>query len=162
MHPDVLPNSDAPANGGADAAGAGRRVRGALVAAAGIGLLAAAWTLSPDSVGYGTHRQMGLPGCSLMVNTGWPCPSCGMTTAVSATVHGDLGAAMEAQPFGIVLALGAAVFAVAGLAEAISGRTPRGIFRPRWWYLLIAAGGMFMGWAVKLAIGLADGTFPVR
>jgi len=77
-------------------------------------------------------------------------------------VHGNLGAAMAAQPFGIVLAVGAGVFAVTGLAEAISGWTPRGIFRPRWWYLLIAVGGMFLGWGVKLAIGLADGTFPVR
>lgn len=162
MHPDVIPNSDAPAGGGASAGKAGQRLRGAVVAAVCTGFLVVAWTLSPDSIGYGTHRQMGLPGCSLMVNTGWPCPSCGMTTAVSATVHGNLGAAIKAQPFGIVLALGAAVFAAAGLAEAVSGRAPRGIFRPRWWYLLIALGGMLLGWAVKLAVGVADGTFPMR
>lgn len=174
MHPDVLSKGDAPADGGADAAmtdsGAfhtrpttlARRVRGAVVAAIAMAMLLVGWNLSPDGTGYGTHRQMGLPGCGMMISTGWPCPSCGMTTAVTATVHGELGIAMAAQPFGIVLAVGAAVFAVAGLVEAATGRTPRGIFGPRWWYLLIAVGGMFLGWAVKLAIGLADGTYPVR
>src|SRR5882762_5108755 len=46
--------------------------------------------------------------CPLRAVTGVPCPLCGMTTSVEATLHGDLGAAFAANPAGVV-ALAAAV-----------------------------------------------------
>ena len=39
--------------------------------------------------------------CPLRAVTGIPCPLCGMTTSVEAAVHGHLGAAATATPFGI-------------------------------------------------------------
>jgi Protein of unknown function (DUF2752) len=48
--------------------------------------------------------------CPLRAMTGIPCPLCGMTTSVEATVHFDLGAALAANPAGV------AVVAVALLA----------------------------------------------
>lgn len=41
----------------------------------------------------------GLP-CPLRTLTGVPCPMCGMTTSVEATVHGRLGTALLANPAG--------------------------------------------------------------
>jgi hypothetical protein len=49
----------------------------------------------------------GLP-CPLRTLTGIPCPLCGMTTSVTDTVHGHLGAALAANPAGL-LAVAAAV-----------------------------------------------------
>jgi hypothetical protein len=40
--------------------------------------------------------------CPLRAVTGVPCPLCGMTTSVVATVHGDLAGALVANPAGIV------------------------------------------------------------
>jgi hypothetical protein len=54
--------------------------------------------------------------CPLRAVTGVPCPLCGMTTSVEATVHGRLGEAVAANPAGIL----AVVLAVALL-----------LFRPR-------------------------------
>jgi hypothetical protein len=48
----------------------------------------------------------GLP-CPLRTLTGVPCPLCGMTTSVEATVHGQLGSALRANPAGPFLLLAA-------------------------------------------------------
>lgn len=50
--------------------------------------------------------------CPLRATTGVPCPFCGLTTSVTATMHLDLPAAVQANPFGIVavVAAGALLF----------------------------------------------------
>ncbi len=140
------------------------RLVGLLVAAPCATMLAIGWSLTPHKSGHGTAEQLGTPACTMLVDTGWPCPSCGMTTSVSAAVHGQLASSVRAQPFGLVLALAAAVLAIAGGAQAVTARPALGPFRlGRWgWWLGGALAGMLLGWGVVLAVGAADGTFPVR
>lgn len=69
----------------------------------------AAWILTPDDSGSGTHRQLGLPECLLLQLTGVPCPTCGMTTAFSHFVRGHWLAALQSNPAGALLALGLAI-----------------------------------------------------
>ena len=73
----------------------------ALVAGlAGLALLAVARTLTPADAGIGTHQQLGLPPCSAMRILGIPCPTCFLTRSVMASLHGDLGEALELHVFG--------------------------------------------------------------
>jgi hypothetical protein len=53
----------------------------------------------------------GLP-CPLRTITGIPCPFCGMTTSVEATVHLQFGDALAANPAGVVLVIVAIVLLV--------------------------------------------------
>jgi hypothetical protein len=66
----------------------------------------------------------GLP-CPLRSLTGIPCPLCGMTTSVTAAVHLDLGAAVAANPAGLL-----AVLVAVGLL-VFRGR--RQLTVPMWW-----------------------------
>jgi uncharacterized protein DUF2752 len=138
------------------------RLRGAMVLGACAALLVAGWRLEPDSRGYGTAQQLDLPACSMLVNTGWPCPSCGMTTSVACTVRGRFVAAGRAQLFGIVLVAAACVVGTCGLMELACGRGVLGGLRPGVWWLVGGIGGMLAGWGVKILIGLMDGSFPIR
>lgn len=45
--------------------------------------------------------------CPLRATTGVPCPFCGLTTSVTATMHLDLPAAFAANPLGILAVAGA-------------------------------------------------------
>src|SRR5205823_2904171 len=56
----------------------------------------------------------GHPGisCPLRRLTGIPCPLCGMTTSVEATVHGHLGRAFAANPAGIAAVVAAVALLV--------------------------------------------------
>jgi hypothetical protein len=69
----------------------------------------AAWLRPYDANGdprtMATHTQLGLPPCSMVALTGKPCPACGMTTAFSLLVHGDVAAALHANWAGVLLAL---------------------------------------------------------
>lgn len=53
----------------------------------------------------------GHPGiaCPLRRLTGIPCPLCGMTTSVEATVHGHIGRALAANPGGIGVVIAAVI-----------------------------------------------------
>ncbi|MDX1945299.1 MAG: DUF2752 domain-containing protein [Pirellulaceae bacterium] len=102
-------------------------------------LLAVAAWLSPSPAGFGTHRQLGLPECSLRQLAGIRCPSCGMTTSWSYLMHGQPVAALRANTGGTLLGL---VAIVAGPWMLVSG------VRGRW---LLGRPHEF----VTLAIGLA-------
>ena len=62
-------------------------------------LCIAAW-LRPDPAGLGTHRQLGLPGCTLYTIVGIRCPGCGMTTSWAHTMNGNLSMALRANSAG--------------------------------------------------------------
>jgi Protein of unknown function (DUF2752) len=77
--------------------------------------LGIARALTPAPAGFGTHQQLGLPACTFLHWTGYPCPSCGLTTCFAHAAHGDLLAAFIAQPFGVLLFLMTALAVPAAL-----------------------------------------------
>jgi hypothetical protein len=76
--------------------------------------------------------------CPLRALTGVPCPLCGMTTSVEATVRLDLAAAFAANPAGLAL-VPAALLALAG--------RPRRLDVPA----LAAVAGLAAMWLFELA-----------
>lgn len=81
--------------------------------------------LKPDPSGHGTHQQLHLPPCSIYFFTGRPCPSCGLTTSVSAWLHGNWRLGWQANPFGIVVLLGAIALGINSLMVLLTGRGVR-------------------------------------
>jgi len=140
----------------------GIRLRGALAAAACGGVVALAAALRPHAGGFGTHTELGLPGCTFLSRTGYPCPSCGLTTSFAWMARGRVDKAFEAHPFGVAAFLIVAAVALAGAAELAGGRNVLGRIRPRGWWAVAAAAGLFGGWGLKVAWGLAGGTLPLR
>ena len=71
-------------------------------------LLTSIWLYPYDEDGQprtmATHTQLGLPPCNMVVLTGKPCPSCGMTTAFSLLAHGDVKNSIKANWVGTILA----------------------------------------------------------
>ncbi len=59
--------------------------------------------LEPQSEGYGTHRQIGLPSCVVQKMLGRPCPHCGLTTSFCWMVRGQWKSAWNANPSGVAL-----------------------------------------------------------
>jgi hypothetical protein len=87
-----------------------------------IALLATAALLQPNAAGMGTHRQLGLPPCTLVALTGIRCPSCGMTTSWSRLVRGNVVGAVRANSGGAMLALAAIAGGPWLLASGLRGR----------------------------------------
>jgi len=135
-----------------------------IIATACAALLGFAATLHPDRHGYGTHLQTGLPTCAFLVQTGYPCPTCGMTTAFADLVHGRPIRSFLDQPAGFALALATAALGALALAVAISGRAVRinwyrvNPVRLVWAFVILFVGS----WAFKIVHGLAVGLLPAR
>jgi hypothetical protein len=117
-------------------------------------LLGLALWMTPDPSGIGTHRQLGLPGCTLVMASGYPCPTCGMTTAFSHAVRGRWLRALHSQPAGFVLALVTLVVALAAASTAVTGKTwGLNWYRIRpWWCMATIAGVLLLGWGYKIAV----------
>ena len=121
-----------------------------------VGLLVLAACLSPDPSGVGTHTQLGVAPCSMMVLWGVPCPTCGMTTAFAHTVRGQWFAAIRAQPAGWLAAVATAVFGGSCAVTAVTGR--------KWvvnWYrvppgrvVLIIVTIVLSAWAYRIGVVL--------
>ncbi len=126
-----------------------------------VAAIALAGWLTPVAEGTGTHRQLGLPACSFLVQTGYPCPTCGMTTSVSAMAHGQFVLAFRSHPFGVVFFAGLVVLAAAAVIEVLTGKNtlPR-LGKPAWWVWTFII-GIPTGWVLKLIWGIANGTLPV-
>lgn len=128
-----------------------------LLALLGIGLLTllgTAFILRPSAEGYGTHQQLGLPPCTFIVLYGRRCPACGMTTAWSHLMRGQLPSALAANVGGTLLG---------GLAILVAHWSFLCAARGRWWifqpndYLVVAlivvvAVVTVSDWAVRLAV----------
>jgi hypothetical protein len=148
----------------APAAGSRARTRAiaALLLAGCLAVLAIAMWLAPDPRGYGTAEQLGTGPCGVLVMTGLPCPTCGMTTAFAHTVRGQWVRAFLAQPGGFVLALGAMGAAVLSVWVLLRGRWPGVALRYVTPYrLFLALLVLLLGaWAFTIFSGLARGTLP--
>lgn len=140
--------------------GSGWRVRGYALAITGVALalLGTAIYLKPSPKGYGTHRQLGYPPCGMMVMTGLPCPTCGMTTSFAHTVRGQWWSAIAAQPAGFLLCLLTVLAAGGGLFAAVTGT----VYTPNWYRIppirtmMIALLILLASWAFKIASVLLD------
>jgi Protein of unknown function (DUF2752) len=105
-------------------------VRGMLVGIA-LGLIAlfsVAFSLDPyladgSARRMETHKQLGLPECTFKQVTHLPCPSCGMTTSFSLTMHGDLFHGAQANSVGVLLALTLLISIPWCVASAVMQRT---------------------------------------
>ncbi len=129
----------------------GTRIAAAILAGFAIAVLVTAAMIRPDTSGMGTHRQLGLPACGWLATTGYPCPTCGMTTSFAAAANAEPIASVVAQPFGAVFALATAVFFWGSLHVAVFGsnlgRAFERLLAPRY---LWPTGVAFLGaWAYK-------------
>ncbi|NLX14630.1 MAG: DUF2752 domain-containing protein [Phycisphaerales bacterium] len=140
------------------------RVYAAGLAAIAMSLMVVAARLQPDKYFMGTHQQLRMPPCGFVTLTGLPCPTCGMTTAFAHAVRGHVLQAIRAQLAGFILALGVMLMAVFSLISIVTGRRPSlNWYRVRpesllWWSLAL----LVAAWALKIVIGMCDGTLPVR
>ena len=140
------------------------RLYAAVLCLACAGILGVAVWLQPDPKGYGTHRQLGFGKCGMLITTGFPCPTCGMTTSFSYAVRGRLIKAFLAQPAGLALAIGTVLAGLVGGWIAITGRIPNVRIPMITTYRLLLAFLVLLigGWGFKIIIGLLDGTLPDR
>ena len=100
----------------------GYRVGAGIGALVCLSILAVAALLKPHPDGVGTHKQLGMPGCGFYERTGYPCITCGMTTAFAHVVRAELGRAFAVQPAGALLALTCVITACLAALTAITGR----------------------------------------
>jgi hypothetical protein len=85
---------------------------------ASLSMLGLGLYMTPSPLGYGTHsRWLHLPPCGFLTITGYPCPTCGCTTAVTWLAHGHLWKSITTQPFGALVGL----IAIAVIPLAIVG-----------------------------------------
>jgi hypothetical protein len=98
-----------------------------------VGLLLLARGLRPAAAGFGTHQQLGLPPCTMVLVFGKRCPTCGITTSWANVTRGNVKKALAASVSGTFLAVLAAVSTVWLAISACRGRwtlvtpTPRGL-----------------------------------
>jgi hypothetical protein len=85
-------------------------------------LLIVAAVLKPNPHGMGTHRQLGLPPCTLVMLVGVRCPSCGMTTSWAHLMRGNLIGSVRTNSGGTLFALAALVSGPWLLLSGVAGR----------------------------------------
>lgn len=81
----------------------GERAAQAVVAVILAAALAMGLVMEPSPTGTGTHTLIGLPPCGMLLSTGKPCPTCGVTTSFALACHGRFVDATVNQPFGVVV-----------------------------------------------------------
>ncbi len=141
----------------------GRLYAGGVLLAAGVIVGIGLW-LVPAQGHVGTHRQLGLLPCGFLTMTGYPCPTCGMTTAFAHAVRGQVVDSIRSQPAGFVLALVTILIGASAAGAMTVGRYPA----INWYrvnptsFVWYAAVGLVLAWGVKIALGLLDGSLPAR
>ena len=108
----------------------------------------------PDESGIGSHRQLSMSACGFYERTGYPCPTCGMTTAFAHVVRGQLLKAFWVQPAGTLAALAciAGVFG-AGYLTITGKRLDRYLLEINWMMVIVVMVGIVLaawGWLCVL------------
>ncbi len=104
-----------------------------------VALLITAALLPPSKTGMGTHQQLGLPPCSVVMIFGSRCPACGMTTSWAHLMRGQVLQSAHANTGGMLLAMFAIVGGPWMLASAAVGRWWLGMLNPAW---VLGIGGL--------------------
>ncbi len=130
------------------------RAAAALVFVASLTLLALAAYLDASSSGIGTHQQLGLPPCGMLMSTGIPCATCGMTTAFSHAAHGRLIESFITQPAGALLALATAMALLISAWALATGMSlaplASRVWRPR--TVFVGAAIVIGAWIYKILV----------
>jgi hypothetical protein len=92
------------------------------------GAVALGLYLTPSATGTGTHTLLGIPPCGMLIATGKPCPTCGVTTSFALAAHGRFGESLVNQPFGLALFILAVTGLLLTVTTAAAGRS---------WYPLV-------------------------
>ncbi len=114
-------------------------------------VMVAAASLEPSPDGHGTHTQLGLPPCGVLLLTGLRCPGCGLTTAFSHMARFELLDAFVANPLGVVLFIVLVALAPVSVLAISRGWTVRSVLqRPVAYRLatLVLATAVFT-WALR-------------
>ena len=119
-----------------------------------LAVLLVAAKLNPSRTGVGSHRQLGLQECQFEVQTGLPCPTCGMTTSFAHFVRGQIPASLWVQPMGTVLALFTTMAFWAALYIAITARPAHRLLNliPARYYFIPLLALLVLAWAWKIWI----------
>ena len=131
------------------------RVVAAAIMAVCMGVLVLAIYIKPEERGLGSHEQLGMAQCGFYERSGYPCPTCGMTTAFAHVVRGQLVRAFVVQPAG---ALGALACVLAMVVCGYAAITRKGLgkyfFGINWMMVIMIIGGVVLaawGWLCLLA-----------
>ncbi|MCG3136673.1 MAG: hypothetical protein HJJLKODD_00508 [Phycisphaerae bacterium] len=125
----------------------------------GLTILGVAGYLNPRPEGLGTHEQLGLPPCSMVIYWGIPCPTCGMTTAFAYTVRGQWVSAFMAQPCGWLLCVAVMMGVVLAMLALFTGV----YWRINWYRLaplrvaLVVIVLLLGAWGFRIVVYLARG-----
>lgn len=119
--------------------------------------LVTAWHVSPDPRGHSTHEQLGLSPCGFYLTTGYPCPTCGATTAFAWVVHGHPLMGLATHPFGALLAFAAIALLGVSLAGIVTAGVPamRLSRRSSFGLALIIMALILGSWLYKLIVMMA-------
>lgn len=130
------------------------RLLAGAVAAACLTLLVTAAMLEPDAAGHGTHTQLGIRECTWLGDSGYDCPTCGMTTAFALSADGNIPAAFMTQPAGALGALLVAMTVWVAGYMSVTGQNVAQWLVPlcNWRTLTVAAGIVMAAWAYRMAI----------
>jgi hypothetical protein len=93
-----------------------------LIVVFGIAIYLQPYAADGTALRWETHRQLGLPQCTFKELTGYPCPSCGMTTSFALLIRGDVVHSMQANFVGTFLGTFCLILIPWSLASAWRGR----------------------------------------
>lgn len=120
-----------------------------------LAVLAVAVTLRPSERGFGTHEQLGMPPCTVQDSFGIRCPSCGMTTAWSHMVRGQIVRSFVANVGGALSCIAVLICVPYFLVSGVRGRW---IVRPPTDWALATLCTVFvvvtlLDWCLRLWLG---------